>query len=125
MIGNGHQLAQFVAHAPSALIGDANLPFDFLGRNAVASAGHEVHCKEPLGERRAGLVKDGTGRRIDVMAALLAGKRAPLRHRMKLGPINAAGRAGDLGAPVVDFHQLGEAGRVVRIFGLELFEGVF
>ena len=28
-------------------------------------------------------------------------------------------------AAVVDFHQLGEAGSIVRILSLKLFEGVF
>jgi hypothetical protein len=44
---------------------------------------------------------------------------------MKLGALDAATPTSDLGPAVVDFHQLGEAGGIIRVFGLKLFEGVF
>jgi hypothetical protein len=33
---------------------------------------------------------------------------------MELGPLNAAAGASDFGPAIVDLHQLGEAGRVIR-----------
>jgi hypothetical protein len=58
------------------------------------------------------------------MTAMLAGIAAPLLHPMELR-LTLAGRALEFGAAVPHFHNLVEAGRVVRIFVLELFEGVF
>jgi hypothetical protein len=68
-------------------------------------------------------VKDGAGGRVDVMAAVLTGIGAPLAHGMESSRLLAAGAA-DRGAAVVDFHELGEAGGVVRVFGLKLLESV-
>src|SRR5580658_3620422 len=62
---------------------------------------------------------------INMMAALLAGERAPLRHRVKLGALHPTSRTRDLGAAEIDFHQLPQARGVIWILGLELFEGVF
>jgi hypothetical protein len=69
-------------------------------------------------------VKDRVGARIDVMATLLAGEGASLVHHVK-SRLDTACLAENVGPAVVDFHQLREARRIVRIFGLELFEGVF
>jgi hypothetical protein len=62
-IGRRHELPQLVANPPSALVCDASLSLDFLGRDTMPSAGHEVHRKEPDGQFGAALVKDGPGRR--------------------------------------------------------------
>src|SRR3984957_5876906 len=72
-----------MAHAPSALVGDAQLPLYLLGRNAVARAGHQVHGEEPLGQVGPGLVKDRPGRRVNVMAAVLTGIGPALGHGME------------------------------------------
>ena len=113
-----------MAHAPCALIGDAQLPLDFLSRNAVARAGHQVHGKEPLGQIGARLVEDRPSGRINVVAACLTGIGPAFAHGMELGALLAAG-ARDFGTAVVYFHQFGEAGSIVRIFLLELLERVF
>jgi hypothetical protein len=54
----------------------------------------------------------------------LAGKGPPLGHGVEFGPLHPATRTGDFGPAVVDFHELAKAGRVIRVFGLELLEGV-
>jgi hypothetical protein len=120
-----YTFAQFVAHAPCAFIGHACLPLHLLGRDPMAGAGHQIHREKPMGEFRAALVKDGASSRINMVPALLAGIGPALSHRVEFSPQRATAGACDFGAAVVDLHQLGEAGRVVRIFGLELFEGVF
>jgi len=123
-VGRRHELPQFMANPPSALVGDASLPLDFLGRDAMSSAGHEVHRKEPDRELGAALVKDGPGCGIDVMAAPLAGVSPPRGHRMKLHPL-VADLTMRLVPAVLDFHDPCETGRVIGIFGLELLESVF
>jgi hypothetical protein len=68
-------------------------------------------------------VKDGAGARVDVMAALLTRVSPPLAHRMKLGPL-VASWAIRLVAPVLDFHDASETGRVIRKIGLKLLESI-
>jgi hypothetical protein len=87
-VGSRHQLAEFVADAPSALVGHASLALDFLRSDAMPSAGHEVHRKEPDRERGAGFVKDGPGTRVGVMAASLAGVGPALAHRVELAALS-------------------------------------
>ena len=113
-----------MANPPSALVGDASLPLDFLGRDPMPSAGHEVHREEPDREFGAALVKNGPGCRVDVMTASLASVGPPGAHRMEFHPL-VANLTMRLVAAVLDFHDPGEACRVVRIFSLKLFEGVF
>jgi hypothetical protein len=69
-------------------------------------------------------VKDGPGSRVNVVAALLAGIGPALGHRMK-GCSLFAPRTYDIRSAKVDFHQLGQARGIVRVFGLELLERVF
>ena len=90
----------------------------------MARAGHQVHRKEPLGQIGPRLVKDRASGRINVMAALLAGVGAALAHGVELSALDATSGTRDFGAAVVDFHELGQARRIGRIFGLELLERV-
>jgi len=74
-----------VRHPPCRLVGAANLPLQFLRRDAMASAGHEVHREEPVRELRPALMEDGPRARVDVEAAMLAGIGPALRHGVKTG----------------------------------------
>src|ERR1700728_1199273 len=113
-----------MADTPRALVGDASLPLDLFGRYAVSRTGHEVHRKEPDRELGAALVKDGASGRVDVMAAPLASVSPALGHLMETHPL-VADRAIRFFAAVLNFHDPLKAGGIVRIFGLELLEGVF
>lgn len=86
-------------------------------------AGHQIHGKEPNRQLRAGLVKDGLGTRVDVMAAMLARIGAPLGYPMKFR-IRAAPGARELGTAVLDLHDPVEACAVVGVLTLEFLEGV-
>lgn len=112
-----------MANSPRAFVSNASLPLDFLGRYAMACAGHQVHRKEPDRELGAALVKDGPGCRVDVMTAPLAGVGPPLGHLVELHPFGTNRAIGFLAA-VLDLHDPAQAGRVIRVFGLELLEGV-
>lgn len=90
----------------------------------MAGAGHKVHGKKPLGESGAGFVKDGAGARIDMMAAFLTGVSLAGVHRVEAGLLYTAAGASDFRAAIIDFHELGQARRIVWIFALKLFEGV-
>src|SRR6516165_7570673 len=113
-----------MADAPCAFVGHSALALDFLGRNPMPSAGHEIHRKEPDRQFGAGVVKDGSGAWIDVMAAFLARIGAPFGHLVVKG---AAITDGAMVSPpaVLDLHYFGQAGRVIRVYGLKLLEGVF
>ena len=111
-----------MADAPRAFVGHPTLALDFLGRDPMPSTRHQVHRKEPHSQFGARFVKDGPGARVDVMAAPTC-VGPPLAHRMKLGPL-VANRAMRLVAPVLDFHDPGEADRVIRKISLKLLEGV-
>lgn len=69
-------------------------------------------------------MEDRPGRRVNMMTARLTGIGAALAHGVKGGALLTTG-ANNIGPAIVDFHQLGETGGVVRIFLLELLERVF
>ena len=54
-----HVFADFVAHAPSRLVGHAKLALDFLGGNTVPRRAEQEHDVEPIAQRCAGAVKGG------------------------------------------------------------------
>ena len=78
-----HQLANLMGHAPRGLVGDAKLPFQFLGRYTVPAGGHQEDGEEPRDKRRGGLVKYGASGRVKLVAAPRAGIRAPFLNRVK------------------------------------------
>lgn len=119
-----HQFAKLMRHAPRSFVSAADLALQFLRRHAVTGTRNQVHGEEPVGQLRAGLVEDCPGARVDVEAAHLTGVGTALGHRMELVLLPAV-RAHGEGAAVVHSHKLREAGRVVRILGLELFESIF
>jgi hypothetical protein len=112
-----------MAHTPRALVGHSRLAFDFLRRNSVTRTGHEIHGEKPNREFGRRLVEDRSRTRVNMMPAFLAGESAPRTHHVEIGKRATAG-AENVRSAVVDFHELGETGRVIGIFGLELFEGV-
>ena len=62
-----------VAHAPCRFVGDAELPLDFFGRDAIPRNGKEKHHIKPARKGRAGLLERGASGWIDLIAAMLAG----------------------------------------------------
>jgi len=124
VVGVGHELPKFMAHAPGCLVGDADLALNFLGRYPMARARHQIHGEKPMRKLGPRLVEDRMRAWIDVMAALLAGIGTTLRHRMKVRP-RVTCRAFYVRPAEVDLHELRKAGRIVRVFGLEFLEGVF
>jgi len=85
-IGIGHVLADFVAYAPSGLVGHAQLALQFLRRNAVPRRGEDEHCVEPLLQRRAGFLEGRPHHRVNVVAAIarIGGQLRELAERAKL-----------------------------------------
>ena len=80
-----HKLADFMAHAPSRLVGHAKLAFDFLGGNSVTRGAEQEHDVEPVAKRSAGPVERRIGGREYLMAAEIAGIRPAFCDRMELG----------------------------------------
>jgi len=79
-----HVFAQFVAHAPSRLVGHAKLALQFFGRNTVARRGEQVHGIEPLLQRRMRPLKGRSDHRVNMVAACRTGIGGKL---LKLGEL--------------------------------------
>jgi hypothetical protein len=65
-------LADFVAHAPSRFVRHPQLPLDLFSGDAISRGGEQEHDEEPVSERRAGLFKRRSRRRIDLITAMFA-----------------------------------------------------
>lgn len=81
----GHKLADFMAHAPSRLVGHAKLALDFLGGNAIARGAEQEHDVEPIAQRGARPMERRIGGREHLIAAEIAGIGPAFRDRMELG----------------------------------------
>ena len=69
-------------HAPRGFVGDASLALDLLSGDPATSRSHQVDGMEPRLERRAGdLWKIVSRRRVNVMAAMVAGVRRTRSQR--------------------------------------------
>src|SRR5579871_1295517 len=55
-----HRQPEPLQHEPSRLLGDAQPPMDFVGRNAVLAANDHPCRRKPLFERNRGILKDRT-----------------------------------------------------------------
>src|SRR6185436_6234305 len=94
----GHQLvANLVEHAPGGLVVDPKLALKLFGRDAAASARHQVHRVKPQAQRSRGAVEDRPGRGMDVVPAGGAGPRLAL----------LSGRVALEGAPAVAARAVG------------------
>ena len=108
----GHVLADFMAHAPSGLVGNAKLALQFLRRHAVPRRGEQVHGVEPKLQRRPGLLEWGANCRVQVVTAPLARIGAlrldpePVRCPLAFGTNVALSKA--------HIEQVVQAGFVVR-----------
>lgn len=67
-----HVLPNFVAHAPSSLVGDADLALDLFGRDTVARGAEQEHDVEPVAQAGARALERRASGRIDLIAAPLA-----------------------------------------------------
>jgi hypothetical protein len=70
-----HVFTDKASHAPRCLVGHAKLPFQFLGRNAVAGRCEQIDGIKPKLKRRAAVLKRGAHCRVKMMPAKLAGIR--------------------------------------------------
>lgn len=107
-----HVLADFVSHPPSGLVGDAQLPLEFFGRNAMPRRGEQVQRVEPLLERRAGALKWRSDHRMNVIAATGAGIGRVILKACPPAELAALSAFDDIA--MADQHQVRQTGVVVR-----------
>lgn len=120
-IGLGHQLADLLAHAPRGFVGHAQRPLQLLAAHAVAGRDEQVDGVEPALQRRAAVLKDRAGARVDVVAA--SGARVGrARGEAMEGRVLAALLA-DVTQAVSDIHDVSQAGIVIRELAEEVFDG--
>ena len=67
-----HVFADFVAHAPSRLVGHAKLALDLLCGNATPRRAEQKHNVEPVAQRSASAFKWSIGHRGNLVAAVFA-----------------------------------------------------
>ena len=67
-----HQRPDALHHLVRLLVRDADLALHLLGRDAAASASHQIHRVEPQVQRRGRALKDRALLRVDVQAARVA-----------------------------------------------------
>lgn len=62
-----HVLTDFMAHAPSGLVGHAKLPLQLFGRDSMPGGGEQVHGIEPLLKGGMGGLKRGARHGVDMV----------------------------------------------------------
>ena len=107
-----HVFADFVAHAPSGLVGHAQLALQFLRGHAVARRGEQIHGVKPFLHGRPRARKGCPSHRVNVMPAPLADIGWFLAKPIEFGVLSALW-AIPLSA-VANRHKVVQAGVVVR-----------
>ena len=110
-----------MTHAPSALVGHAQLALKFFCGHAVAGAREQVHRVEPFMQRGPRAFHRGADGRMQMVPTVLAHIPTFLRHAIKLSVLIAF-RTVKLGAAVALDHDAPQACFVVRELALELVE---
>jgi len=68
-VGFGHSVADAVAEIPCGLVRDSDGALDLIGRDAFLGLQHQVDGDEPLGKRKVAVMKDGSCRNRELVAA--------------------------------------------------------
>lgn len=108
-----HILADFVAHAPSALVGHTQLPLQFLGGHAVTRSAEQVHGEQPELERRPGVLKGRVHAGVNVVAAVLTGVRLARLEPVEMRVLSTLSTGMTL--PIAGSHYVLQAGFFVRV----------
>ena len=117
-VNSGHILADFMAHAPSGFVGNAELALDFLGREAVTARREQEHDEEPVAQRRARALKRRSSHRRNLMAAILTRIDLACPHPVKVSVPTALGAV--VAVAKANAHQVIEAGVLIRELSLKL-----
>ena len=121
-----HVLADFVAHAPCRLVGDAKRALQFLRGHAVARRREHVHRVKPLLERRVRALERRALHRVNVVAAPRASISGQSREAGE--PARPAALWAGNGFPEARPHQMLKASIVCResdekVFDRQSFHG--
>ena len=119
----GHVFTDLMPHAPSGLVGDAELPLEFLGGDTVPRGGEQVEGVEPKLKGGARTMEGSAGTRMDMMAAPGASIGRMLGHLMEFALLPALGADGLVA--VSHPHEVGETGIVVGETFQEVLDGEF
>ncbi len=119
--GAADQLANLLAHAPAGFLRDAEHAMQLHARHAVARRHEQVDGIEPRLERRAAVLEDRPGARVDVMAAVGAAVGLARRDPVERG----VGLAAGAGEPLAEAnrHHVVETRVFVGEAGEELADG--
>lgn len=118
----GHKLADLMVHAPSGLVGHADLPHEFHCGNAIPAGGDYEHGVEPCPQFRGGFVEDGSGSGRDLETAPRASELLAARDRIKAISLAALASAA-VWKPAVE--NMKQAGRVIRELFVEIRNRIF
>lgn len=120
-VQNGHVFADFMAHAPSRLVGASELALKLFRADAVARHGEQVHGVVPALKRHMRAMEGRADHRVNVVTAPFAGIRFLSLNAIK-GRVLAAVRAVKFLAETC-LHQVIEAHIIVRELSKKLVHG--
>lgn len=116
-----HEKSYLLGDPPGALVGDAQLPLKFFGRDSVLGLAHEEYGVKPKSQRCRALMEDCAFRRVDLVTAG-ASVRAAAHNGVKLFLL-ALGALKALGVAFVE--DVGQTAFVVGEVFLEVRDRVF
>lgn len=117
------QRTYLLENSPGSFVGNASLALNLLRGDFASCGTHEVHRIEPSLERSAGLLEDGSGQRIDVMAAELARICSAIAYTMVLGALVTLWAKRHALRKAL-FFDVFEASRICREFVIKVPNGV-
>lgn len=120
-VDGAHIFPDLVRYTEGSRIGNAQLALQFLGRNAMARRGEQVHGVKPFLQRRMRPMKGGSDHGVNVMTAPRAGICGHLANAGE-PPALAALRTVQAFA-VTKLHQVVEAGVVIRELLHKVYDG--
>ena len=114
----GHVFADFMADAPSRLVGHAKFALQLFSRNTVARSGELVNRQKPKLQRRAAVLEQSADSGMQMMAADTAAKSAFGLQAIPFG-LFAAFRAG-MALTKAAIKNVLQASLIVRVLGEKL-----
>jgi hypothetical protein len=102
-----HELADLMTDAPTRLVGHADCALNFLPRDAVPRRDKQVDDVKPHLQRRAGVLEDRSGARVNVIAAMSARIGRHSGQLVERGLVAAL--PANVAQSVPDFHNARQA----------------
>ena len=115
----GQKTPNLAEHAPCCFVGDACFPLDLLCGDTAASGTHEIHRVKPQPQGSSSFLKDCSGERVDVIAAMVARVRSAPAYAVMLALDAALFTVSDAVRPAL-FFDVFQTGIIVRKLAVKI-----